>query len=121
MVSLAPFTTDDWFRVLGPAPPRCDDLATYYEPTDLDDFLVEAGELDRLIRLVEVLGRQLHAPSSALFRRRVNSGCERPSDGCRYTGKERCPRIEMVLVRLRMASWRYRERQSWARSEHGSR
>lgn len=61
-----------------PAPPGYDDLATYHEPTDLDDFLEEAGKLDGLVRLVEVLGRQLHASSSMAFQERVNSRSRAP-------------------------------------------
>ena len=45
---------------------------------EFDDFLEEARKLHGLVRLVEVLGRQLHAPSSTAVRQRVNSGSRAP-------------------------------------------
>ena len=112
MVRLAPLTTDDGFRVLGPTPPGRDDLATDHEPADLDDFLEEAGKLDDLVRLVEVLGRQLHAPSSTAFASWVNSGCKRlgaPRSRGRclaIIGRRRCRATQDGFVRRVQSSAR---------------
>jgi hypothetical protein len=60
VVRLAPFPTDDGFRVLRPAPIRIDGLSTYDEPAYLDHFLDETGEPNHLVWIVKVLGGQVH-------------------------------------------------------------